>query len=66
MKISKSTTKPGRPKFPDPANLKTRPMTIVLSEDTYLRLNEYALQNRRSKAAMVRLIVEDTVKGMCA
>ena len=51
----------GRPELSDRSAIKTKPMTIVLSESTYNQLERYAEKNRRSRAAMVRLIIEDVV-----
>ncbi len=57
--------KVGRPTFANRTNIKTRPMTIVLSQNTYNQLSECAKVQSRKKAEMARMIVESAVKNFC-
>jgi cytoplasmic iron level regulating protein YaaA (DUF328/UPF0246 family) len=57
-------TKRGRPEFTDRSTIKSRVMTIVLTDDTVCQLEQIAKLNKRKKAAMARLLIEQGVEAI--
>ena len=56
-------TKRGRPEFTDRSTIKSKAMTIVLTGDTVCQLELIAKANKRKKATMVRLMVEQQIEA---
>jgi len=73
MKTTKSTSSPistkgllhlskrGRPSFSDRTKIKSRSMSIVLSDDAYKLLIDRAKIEKRPKAALARIIIEEAL-----
>ena len=55
-------TKRGRPEFTDRSIIKSKAMTIILTDDTAIQLEKIASANKRKKAAMARLMIEQQVE----
>ena len=55
--------KRGRPEFTDRSTIKSRAMTIILTDDTTLQLEQIAKLNKRKKAAMARLMIEQGIES---
>ena len=56
-------TKRGRPEFTDQSTVKSKAMTIVLTDDTLTRLEQVARLNKRKKATMARLMIEAQIEA---
>jgi len=55
-------TKRGRPEFTDRSTIKSRAMTIVLTEDTLIKLDQMATNQKRKKATLARIMIEQQVE----
>jgi len=56
-------TKRGRPEFTDRSIIKSRAMTIVLTESMVHRLEEIATFNKHKKATMARIMIEQAIES---
>jgi predicted transcriptional regulator len=56
-------TKRGRPEFTDRSTVKSKAMTIVLTDDTITQLDLIAKQQKRKKATMARLMIEQVIES---
>ena len=54
-------TKRGRPEFTDRSTIKSKAMTIVLTEDTLAKLDLMAVSQKRKKATRARLMIEQVI-----
>jgi predicted transcriptional regulator len=55
--------KRGRPEFLDRSTIKSRAMTIVLTEDTLAKLDQLATVQKRKKATLARIMIEQQVEN---
>ena len=55
-------TKRGRPEFADRSTIKSKAMTIVLTDDTLNQLDLIAKSQNRKKAALARLMIEQQIE----
>lgn len=53
--------KRGRPEFADRSTIKSKAMTIVLTEDTLAKLDQMATNQKRKKATLARIMIEQQV-----
>jgi len=53
--------KRGRPEFTDRSIIKSKAMTVVLTEDTLAKLDQMATTQKRKKATLARLMIEQQV-----
>ena len=56
-------TKRGRPEFTDRSTIKSKAMTVVLTDDTITQLDLIAKQQKRKKATMARLMIEQAIES---
>ena len=56
-------TKRGRPEFTDRSTIKSKAMTVVLTEDTVAQLDLIAKQQKRKKATLARLMIEQQIEA---
>jgi predicted transcriptional regulator len=56
-------TKRGRPEFTDRSTVKSKAMTVVLTDDTITQLDLIAKQQKRKKATMARLMIEQGIEA---
>jgi Ribbon-helix-helix protein, copG family. len=56
-------TKRGRPEFTDRSIIKSKAMTVVLTEDTLAKLDQIATTQKRKKATLVRIMIEQQVEN---
>lgn len=56
-------TKRGRPEFTDRSTIKSKAMTVVLTDDTTSQLELIAISQKRKKATMARLMIEQGVEA---
>ena len=56
-------TKRGRPEFADRSTIKSKAMTVVLTDDTITQLDLIAKQQKRKKATMARLMIEQAIES---
>ena len=56
-------TKRGRPEFKDRSTVKSKAMTVVLTDDTITQLDLIAKQQKRKKATMARLMIEQAIES---
>ena len=56
-------TKRGRPEFIDRSTIKSKAMTVVLTDDTIAQLDLIAKQQKRKKATMARLMIEAQIEA---
>ena len=56
-------TKRGRPEFTDRSTIKSKAMTIVLTDDTITQLGLIAKTQKRKKATMARLMIEQQIEA---
>jgi len=56
-------TKRGRPEITDRSTIKSKAMTIVLTEDTLAKLDLMASTQKRKKATLARLMIEQQVES---
>lgn len=56
-------TKRGRPEFTDRSTVKSKAMTVVLTDDTITQLDLIAKQQKRKKATMARLMIEQAIES---
>lgn len=57
-------TKRGRPEFTDRSIIKSKAMTIILTDDVENKLNLIAKQQKRKKAALARLMIEQMIEAI--
>ena len=55
-------TKRGRPEFTDRSTIKSKAMTVVLTEDTLAQLDLIAKSQKRKKATLARLMIEQQIE----
>ena len=55
--------KRGRPEFTDRSTIKSKAMTIVLTEDTLAKLELMAVSQKRKKATLARIMIEQVIKS---
>jgi len=56
-------TKRGRPEFTDRSTIKSQSMTVVLTEDTLAKLDLIAKSQKRKKATLARLMIEQAIES---
>ena len=56
-------TKRGRPEFTDRSTVKSKAMTVVLTDDTITQLDLIAKQQKRKKATLARLMIEQAIES---
>ena len=56
-------TKRGRPEFTDRSKIKSKAMTVVLTDETIAKLNLIAKLQKRKKATMARLMIEQVIES---
>lgn len=56
-------TKRGRPEFTDRSTVKSKAMTVVLTDDTLAQLDLIAKSQKRKKATMARLMIEQQIEA---
>lgn len=56
-------TKRGRPEFTDRSTIKSKAMTVVLTEDTLAQLDLIAKSQKRKKATLARLMIEQQIEA---
>ena len=56
-------TKRGRPEFADRSTIKSQAMTVVLTEDTLAQLDLIAKSQKRKKATLARLMIEQQIEA---
>jgi len=56
-------TKRGRPEFTDRSTVKSKAMTVVLTDDTIAQLDLIAKQQKRKKATLARLMIEQAIES---
>ena len=56
-------TKRGRPEFTDQSTVKSKAMTVVLTEDTIAQLDLIAKSQKRKKATLARLMIEQQIEA---
>ena len=56
-------TKRGRPEFTDRSTVKSKAMTVVLTDNTIAQLDLIAKQQKRKKATMARLMIEAQIEA---
>jgi predicted transcriptional regulator len=56
-------TKRGRPEFTDRSTVKSKAMTIVLTDDTLVQLDKIAKQQKHKKATLARLMIEQAIEA---
>jgi len=56
-------TKRGRPEFKDRSTVKSRAMTIILTDDTAIQLDLIANLQKRKKATLARLMIEQAIEA---
>lgn len=56
-------TKRGRPEFTDRSKIKSKAMTVVLTDDTIAQLDLIAKSQKRKKATMARLMIEQVIES---
>ena len=56
-------TKRGRPEFTDRSTIKSQSMTVVLTEDTLAKLGLIAKSQKRKKATLARLMIEQAIEA---
>jgi len=56
-------TKRGRPEFTDRSTIKSKAMTVVLTEDTLAQLDLIAKSLKRKKATLARLMIEQQIEA---
>ncbi len=54
----------GRPFLSDRTKLKNRPVSIVLSQEIYAKLESLAKERRLPEATVARLLIEEGVMGL--
>jgi len=54
-------TKRGRPEFTDRSTIKSKAITVVLTDDTLAKLDLIAKQQKRKKATLARLMIEQGI-----
>lgn len=55
-------TKRGRPEFTDRSTIKSKAMTVVLTDSTIRKLEKIAKQQKRKKATLARLMIEQQIE----
>ncbi len=55
--------KRGRPEFTDRSTIKSKAMTVVLTDDTITKLDLMAKLQKRKKATMARLMIEHAIES---
>lgn len=55
--------KRGRPEFTDRSTIKSRAMTVVLTDNTITQLDLIAKSQKRKKATMARLMIEQAIES---
>ena len=55
-------TKRGRPEFTVRSTIKSKAMTVVLTEDTLAQLDLIAKSQKRKKATLARLMIEQQIE----
>lgn len=56
-------TKRGRPEFTDRPTVKSKAMTVVLTDNIITQLGLIAKQQKRKKATMARLMIEAQIEA---
>jgi predicted transcriptional regulator len=56
-------TKRGRPEFTDRSTIKSKAITVVLTDDTLAKLDLIAKQQKRKKATLARLMIEQQIEA---
>lgn len=56
-------TKRGRPEFTDRSTVKSKAMTVVLTDDTITKLDLMAKLQKRKKATLARLMIEQQIEA---
>ena len=56
-------TKRGRPEFTDRSTVKSKAMTVVLTDNIITQLDLIAKQQKRKKATMARLMIEAQIEA---
>ena len=56
-------TKRGRPELIDRSTIKSKAMTVVLTDDTIAQLDLIAKSQKRKKATMARLMIEQVIES---
>ena len=56
-------TKRGRPEFTDRSTIKSKAMTVVLTEDTVAQLDMMAKLQKRKKATLARMMIEQAIES---
>ena len=56
-------TKRGRPEFTDRSTIKSKAMTVVLTDDTLAQLDLIAKSLKRKKATLARLMIEQQIEA---
>ena len=56
-------TKRGRPEFTDRSTVKSKAMTVVLTDDTLAQLDLIAKSLKRKKATLARLMIEQQIEA---
>ena len=56
-------TKRGRPEFTDRSTIKSKAMTVVLTEDTLAQLDLIAKSLKRKKATLARLMIQQQIEA---
>jgi predicted transcriptional regulator len=56
-------TKRGRPEFTDRSTIKSKAMTVVLTDETIAKLNLIAKAQNRKKATLARLMIEQAIES---
>jgi predicted transcriptional regulator len=56
-------TKRGRPEFTDRSTIKSKAMTVVLTEDILAKLDQLATTQKRKKATLARIMIEQQVEN---
>ena len=54
--------KRGRPEFTDRSTIKSKAMTVVLTDDTVIQLEQIAKAQKRKKATLARLMIEQVIE----
>ena len=55
-------TKRGRPEFTDRSTVKSKAMTVVLTDNIITQLDLIAKQQKRKRATMARLMIEQQIE----
>ena len=56
-------TKRGRPEFTDRSTIKSKARTVVLTDETIAKLSIIANAQKRKKATLARLMIEQAVES---